>query len=267
MIKIAHEAPLSIMNKVQSMTDYDYALVHLFEDPDIGGDYFEFFIDALVNKGREVILDNSVFELRLAFDADRFRSWVKALKPTYYVLPDVLRNAKETMRIARTWEKISCSYSIGVVQGISWNELVECYKCMVECCDMVALPFNLPIYLSLAADENPSKAYCRGRKMFIDQLIQHGVMDCERPLHLLGTVLPQEVCQYNEDKYHFIRSIDTSNPVIHGLHGVRYTDSGLEEKIPVMLHKMVGIDVQQSQWNDIKFNIEKYRFFAGFVGK
>ena len=38
MIKIAHEAPLSIMNKVQSMTDYDYALVHLFEDPDIGGD-------------------------------------------------------------------------------------------------------------------------------------------------------------------------------------------------------------------------------------
>ena len=67
MIKIAHEAPLSIMNKVQSMTDYDYALVHLFEDPDIGGDYFEFFIDALVNKGREVILDNSVFELGLDF--------------------------------------------------------------------------------------------------------------------------------------------------------------------------------------------------------
>lgn len=96
MIKIAHEAPLSIMNKVQKMTDYDYALVHLFEDPEVGEKYLKFFSDAL-KKGRDVILDNSVFELGSAFDSNRFRSWIKTLKPTYYVLPDVLRNAKETM--------------------------------------------------------------------------------------------------------------------------------------------------------------------------
>ena len=31
-IKIAHEAPLSIFDEVQDQTDYDYALVHLFDE-------------------------------------------------------------------------------------------------------------------------------------------------------------------------------------------------------------------------------------------
>ena len=32
MIKIAHESPKSIFEDVQKQTDYDYALVHLFEE-------------------------------------------------------------------------------------------------------------------------------------------------------------------------------------------------------------------------------------------
>ena len=32
MIKIAHEAPKSIFEDVQVLTDYDYALVHLLEE-------------------------------------------------------------------------------------------------------------------------------------------------------------------------------------------------------------------------------------------
>ena len=44
MIKIAHESPKSIFKTVQDFTDYDYALVHLFEeDPE----YFKLFEDAI----------------------------------------------------------------------------------------------------------------------------------------------------------------------------------------------------------------------------
>ena len=50
-MKIAHEAPLSIMNQVQRVTDYDYALVHLFKDSE---PYYGFFQRALQD-GREVI--------------------------------------------------------------------------------------------------------------------------------------------------------------------------------------------------------------------
>lgn len=266
MIKIAHEALLSIMRKVQHMTDYDYALVHLFEHPTVGPDYLKFFNEAMEKK-REVILDNSVFELGTAFDVNRFRSWVKALKPTYYIIPDVLRNATETMNKIKDWSAIPGTKSIGVVQGVTLDELIECYKCIAKHCDMVAFPFNLPIYLSLSTQTRDPQAYCEGRKLFIDLLMERGVLDVNKPHHLLGTVLPQEVSQYRDEKYSFINSIDTSNPVIHGLHNIRYTDEGLEEKIPTMLHSMIETEVTSNQWSDIKFNIKKYRFFAGSVGE
>ena len=43
-------------------------LVHLFEEDQ---EYFNQFEEA-INKGREVILDNSIFELEEAFDAVKF---------------------------------------------------------------------------------------------------------------------------------------------------------------------------------------------------
>jgi len=43
-MKIAHEAPLSIYDRVQSLTDYDYALVHLFEENE---KYYDKFYNAL----------------------------------------------------------------------------------------------------------------------------------------------------------------------------------------------------------------------------
>ena len=71
MIKIAHESPISIFPQVQSWTDYDYALVHLFEE---SPEYLELFKKALAG-GREVILDNSIFELGSAFDMEKFADW------------------------------------------------------------------------------------------------------------------------------------------------------------------------------------------------
>ena len=63
MIKRYHEAPKCIFEDVQNYTQGDYALVHLFEtDPE----YLAMFQEALFN-GRDVILDNSIFELGTSF--------------------------------------------------------------------------------------------------------------------------------------------------------------------------------------------------------
>ena len=59
MIKIAHESPKGVFDEVQKLTDYDYALVHLFEEDE---EYLNQFKRAR-DKGREIILDNSIFEL------------------------------------------------------------------------------------------------------------------------------------------------------------------------------------------------------------
>ena len=53
---IAHESPLSIIEDISNVTDYDYALVHLFETHPA---YYSFFKQSLL-QGREVLLDNSI---------------------------------------------------------------------------------------------------------------------------------------------------------------------------------------------------------------
>ena len=70
MKKIAHEAPLSIAPLIRELTDYDYALVHLFLEPE-GEKYFNFFRESL-KMGREVILDNSSYELGDSFNPKIF---------------------------------------------------------------------------------------------------------------------------------------------------------------------------------------------------
>ena len=126
MIKIAHESPKSIFSDVQKYTDYDYALVHLFEEDK---EYLNQFKEA-VSKGREVILDNSIFELEEAFDADKFAHWINELRPTWYIVPDVLEDAKKTMSQMASWNMhysdVVFGKKIGVVQGKTYKQIVAC---------------------------------------------------------------------------------------------------------------------------------------------
>ena len=61
----------------------------------------------------------------------------------------------------------------------------------------------------------------KGRQQMISRLIAENVIDTNKPHHLLGCGLPQEFKFYKE--MHWIDSVDTSNPVMHGMHDIRYT--------------------------------------------
>jgi len=88
---VSHESPISMLDESRSYNDYDYALVHLFEEEP---EYYNFF---KVSKtlGREVLLDNSIFELGHSFDPKKFAKYVEELEPTYYVVPDVLEDSQQ----------------------------------------------------------------------------------------------------------------------------------------------------------------------------
>ena len=147
MIKIAHESPKSIFSEVQSVTDYDYALVHLFEEDK---EYYKLFEDALKN-GREVILDNSIFELGKAFDPERYAYWINKLKPTYYIIPDSLEDLNGTIENCRNWLNFYDNVpggKIGVVQGQSYEDIVTCYRFMDQAAnvDTIAISFDYSYY-------------------------------------------------------------------------------------------------------------------------
>lgn len=261
-MKIAHEAPISIFPTVQRMTDYDYALVHLFETNML---YYRQFKDAVIN-GREVILDNSIFELGTAFSGDTYFNWIEKLQPTWYIIPDVLEDVLGTMRSADRWlskYSVTKSKSIGVVQGKTYNEIVNCYNDIAPRVDKVAISFDYSYYIESTKDLKPINKYAAwmlGRQKLLSDLLNDGIIDINKPHHLLGCGLPQEFIAYKD--YKWIDSVDTSNPIVHGLNGIAYKPTGLDDKISTKLIEYMSEEVTDLQLDIIKGNIEQFRKFC-----
>ena len=260
MIKIAHESPKSIFETVQKYTDYDYALVHLFEEDE---EYLLQFKEA-IKKGREVILDNSIFELEEAFDANKFNYWVNEIRPTWYIVPDVLEDGYGTIDKMEDWNNKSLGYKgsgkIGVVQGKTYDEIVDCYNYMNKEADvdMIAISFDYSYYTDSVPHPNKYVSWMLGRVKLLGDLLKDGVINIEKPHHLLGCGLPQEFAFYAH--YPWIYSLDTSNPVVHGIKGIKYGSDGLWSKESQKLFELINYDVEDI--NLILSNIQKFRWFT-----
>jgi DNA-binding HxlR family transcriptional regulator len=265
-IKIYHEAPKSIFKEIQQVTDGDYALVHLFEEDK---EYFNQFKEAIKN-GREVILDNSIFELEEAFDADRFAYWVNELKPTWYIIPDALEDSKKTMSQMADWNREYTNIpgkKIGVVQGKTYKQIVACYEYMDKLADvdMIAISFDYSYYTESIVHPNKYVSWMLGRVKLLGDLVRDGIINEDKPHHLLGCGLPQEFSFYKNSNYDWIYSLDTSNPVVAGIKGISYGSDGLWDKERQKLHELINYDVVDT--NMILNNIQKFRWFANGVKK
>lgn len=259
MVRIAHESPKSIFNDIQKVTDYDYALVHLFEEDE---EYLNQFKEA-IRKGREVILDNSIFELEEAFDADRFAYWINELKPTWYIVPDALENSKKTMSQMAAWNveyKDLPGKKIGVVQGKTYKQIVGCYEYMdkIADVDMIAISFDYSYYTESVPHPNKYVSWMLGRVKLLGDLMRDGVINENKKHHLLGCGLPQEFSFYSQ--YPWIYSLDTSNPVVHGIKGIEYGEDGLWSKESQKLFELINYEVEDN--NLILNNIHKFRWFT-----
>jgi hypothetical protein len=264
-MKIAHEAPISIFHWMQNHTDYDYALVHMFEE---SKEYYDCFERAL-SKGREVILDNSIFELGVAFDRDKYVHWINKLKPTWYIIPDVLEDTNGTIESFHKWNslhgiKVNPNVKkIGVIQGKTFNEIVECYKTIAPNVDKVAISFDFSYYTESTKSLDPINKYAGwmfGRQRLLKDLLDAGIIDTNKPHHLLGCALPQEFSAYKN--YKWIDSVDTSNPVVHGINRVRYSDHGLNEKISTKLIDYMFETLNYDQLSDVEYNVNNFRKFC-----
>jgi len=262
MIKIAHESPKSIFSEVQKFTDYDYALVHLFEEDE---EYLKQFKNAIAN-GREVILDNSIFELEEAFDAIKFNKWVNEIKPTWYIVPDALEDVDKTCDQMEDWNNKGYGYEhsgkIGVVQGKTYDEIVDCYNYMnkVADVDMIAISFDYSYYTKSCPHPNKYVSWMLGRVKLLGDLRRDGVINVLKPHHLLGCGLPQEFAFYKNSDYDWIYSLDTSNPVVHGIKGISYGSDGLWNKERQKLHELINSDIEDT--NLILSNIQKFKWFT-----
>ena len=97
-----------------------------------------------------------------------------------------------------------------------------------------------------------------GRVKLLGDLLKDGIINTEKPHHLLGCGLPQEFAFYAH--YPWIYSLDTSNPVVHGIKGIKYGSDGLWSKETQKLFELINYDVEDV--NLILSNIQKFRWFT-----
>jgi len=262
-MKISHESPLCLLDRSRDYNDYDYALVHLFETEPT---YLQFFKDSLA-QGRTVLLDNSIFELGTAFDSDKFAYWIKELKPTEYIIPDVLEDALGTMDNALDWkEKYSDlpGKTIGVVQGKSYEEIVQCYDYLdnVIGVDKIAISFDYSYYLEVCPHPNKWMGYALGRVQTLTRLLNDGVINTKKPHHLLGCALPIEFLFYRKE-FKWLESLDTSNPIVHALLGFGYEPGGLDSKKSIKLIELLNTpEPSVATMYTIKHNIKYFKSYV-----
>jgi hypothetical protein len=220
MIKISHEAPLFAFDQVQQNTKSDYFLVHMFNEIP---EYFDKAIAAR-EAGRHIILDNSIFELGQAYNADEFKKWIELLKPTEYIVPDALEDAQTTVKNMQNWVADVPGKVIGVVQGKTLEELVWCYKEISPYVDKIAISFDYSYYETTGIrTKNKLKAWAVGRKQLLTDLTLYDIIDTSKPHHLLGASLPWEFINYSK-YFPWIESLDTSNPVMWAIENGQYPE-------------------------------------------
>lgn len=258
-MKIAHECSLSIFEEVQAVTDYDYCLVHLLEENER---YRRKFIEAK-NKNREIILDNSLFELEVPFDPENFARHILMLQPNWYIIPDKLEDKTFTINSIKRWNSEYGDLpgkKIGVVQGKSKEEVIECYKEIEPLVDMVAISFDYSFFVTDDHRLTKYEQFMFGRIKLINDMVWKNVINTLKPHHLLGCGVPQEFVYYHS--YPWVYSVDTSNPVVHGLLGIRYSNTGLRDKSSQKLFTMIDAIPTIVQKEDIFYNINMFRKFC-----
>jgi len=258
---ISHEVPKCLFDNSLEFNDYDYALVHLFDkDPE----YLQFYKNS-VSQGRKVLLDNSIFELGEAYDNENFAKWVRDLKPAEYIVPDALEDVAKTIQQMEDWNrnyKDMPGKKIGVVQGSNPEELIDCYTYLDKHadCDKIAISFDYKLYEEIVPHSNKYMSWMLGRSVILANMLSEGIINTNKPHHLLGCGLPQEFALYRD--YKWIESIDTSNPIVHGIKGITYEYGGLQNKESIKLVDLLDVEINKQQLYDINHNINYFRKYV-----
>jgi hypothetical protein len=258
-MKIAHQTPIILFPIIQSMTEFDCCLVHLFET---NVQYRRCFMQAM-SKGRSIMLDNSVFELGTPWPEKEFARVIEILHPNEYIIPDVLNECSVTIKKMKYWKsefKLIQGASIGVSQGKTFDELSECYEIACDITEKVALSFDSMGFESLGDGITKAERYASGRIRFIYEMIDKGQWRFDVPTHLLGCAIPQELEAYRDIPN--IESIDTSHPVVHGILGVSYTEKGLNWKAKTTINELLKVRPNAENVQRVLENVRIFRSLA-----
>ncbi len=217
-MKAAIESPTAMLHEYSAMSNFHVALAHLVLDDMV---YREFYKE-MSARGDYVMLDNSVVELGSSASLRRLLTAALMVGAQEIILPDVLRDG--TLTVFSTTQALSQleelppqrdSYKLcAVPQGATSLEWLDCYGALVKLpVDVIGIPKVLDDVVGTG-----------GREKILEILRSLELVDYTKEYHLLGVWSdPLEVLRCAQ-RFSFVRSVDSSLPVLAGLRGRRFPD-------------------------------------------
>jgi hypothetical protein len=235
MTLISHEIPNSLLPVHDLINDYPYVLAHLVGRDPVYTQHYR----RLCKEASYSILDNSAFELGSSVDYQTLYDAALVMNPTHIVIPDIVNDKEGTIKHLKDFipyfreqeqknpDKKKKSL-IAVIQGKSFTELLDCLQNIIRTKKSTGAPIDT---IALPFDTIPGTDYHN---------IRHIVFRHIRPIleandlkvHLLGLQNFSEYYLYSQEDWGYIRSVDTSAPIIYGWKKVRFEWGGTAEPKP-----------------------------------
>ena len=257
---VSHEVPRCLLTASPEFNQYDYCLPHLLDQDE---EYKQYFIDAR-DKGRYVIMDNSLHELGESYDYGRLKYWVNELEPDEFMVPDVWMNCGQTAAQAKYWLQFEFpekTQKIAVIQGEDKNQAYLCANLLQNLgYKKLCVSYGATWYNDFFPHSNPDMGKALGRVRFVQGLLKLKELK-DIKFHLLGCSIPQEFGWYDNNPR--IESIDTSNPVMAALEGIEYEEHGLNKKPSANMNDHFDVDFMEIQYGSILYNANKFREING----
>jgi hypothetical protein len=256
-MKISHELPLGLMDRAYEWNDYDYCLPHLIDQYD----QYKLFFEKSRLDNRFIIMDNGLFE-GVTHTTEDLIEKIHLVRPNIFIVPDEWNDSNATLRNAKSW---MINYKEGLPEGVELMavcqgkdllELMTTYQTLLDLgYNYIAFNHSSIAYQSLGHEDH-LKNSMYGRMEFIRRLVEKGIIRKTVYHHLLGCSLPQEFMAYKD--WTFIKSVDTSNPILVGAEGIRYADNGIDFKPQNKLEHYFEMDLSD-RLEDIIFNVNKFK--------
>ena len=259
--KVSHEVPLCLLELSKQFNDYDYCLPHLLDQDE---EYKNYFLQSK-NEGRYIIMDNSLHELGTPYSEERLLYWLEKLQPDEFIVPDHWQDKNKTLDSATEWIQKEFDYPntkfVAVVQANNLLEGIECFNHLKNNLGYrkIAISYGASWYNDLSNHPDPNFAKMLGRVKFVKILSDDFSLDApwqEVKLHLLGCQLPQEF------SYHYlncIETIDTSNPILAAIDGMKYKPYGLISKPKTRIDNAMKIPFSKLDLDLTLYNIDLFR--------
>jgi hypothetical protein len=209
-------------------------------------------------------MDNGLFE-GVTHTTEDLLEKINLVRPNIFIVPDAWNDSNTTLVNAKSWminykQHIPEGVNLmAVCQGKDMTELITTYQTLIDL-GYTHIAFN---HSSIAYQNDYDgldhlKASMYGRMEFIRKLVASGAIRKSNYHHLLGCSLPQEFMSYKD--WTFIKSVDTSNPILVGAESQRYTDNGILWKPKEKLEHYFEKDLS-GQIEDIIFNVQQFGSF------